>query len=938
MSSEIFAWQASTLAASASSEDASADESSDVSDDAFLREVARIDDVPVPRKREDRAGKLVAHRYQLVSLLGSGGQGAVWEAEDTLTGERVAVKVLRSVSATCAARAQREIAVLRLLRLPGVVRLVDEGLQGDSPFLVTERITGRPFPGVSVPCSWEELEPVLVGLLETLARIHAVGIVHRDLKPDNVLVGPDKRPVVLDFGLSSPSAASRDPITDAGQIVGTLSYIAPEQFREQRATARTDLYAVGVMAYLALTGRVPHEKRDMCAFILSRLNEPAPNLRTLVPELPFEVSLVLDQLVATNPADRPRSAAEVVVRLRDRLIPSTRTSGIPSPLRPILTPPRGRQPPRTVAALQAVFSGPNRLLYLQEDAARVLFARTAGEPALVARELEAWVRAGLGRWDGERVAVDREAIEVLEAGLVVATHDDTGGMRLHLTPRQWDLVAWVTLAFPHADVGVLAEARGDDPEDVEAELDELVRAEVLRPLPEGKFLPAIWPDVEEFWTVEAQQRAHRALAAALPLGAPGRLIHLLKGAADDRESAADVTREVVRASQLLAAEGRTTRATLLLTEGLRMLRQNPQASREDRARLFASWVEIALAENTSTALDRVLYELCRPGAADDPALAHLAALVRAALAAGSWTPRAVAAANEVPPFSDPALELRRQGVRVLASRRGALAVEEATLAEVAAWAEAGGDRVAQARAASWVGRLRYRQGRFDEAAACHLAAAAGEAWPVARLWALLFGASALLEAFRFEEAKATAKEALALARHCRHAVCAGRAEWILRSVAYRMGAIDGGPVDLELVEATPLVGGADLEALVCLTEAAVAHRAGDRALARDLAGRAYRVWRPSQERVGSLLCAGLSLAHGGALPTAEVQAVVEAARTCPIPGVGVQALALLAAAGVPVTWGREEVDRLAALVPLDRRRDRMDVLSVEESLERLSRA
>ncbi|MDI3288943.1 serine/threonine-protein kinase [Polyangium sp. 15x6] len=311
MSSQSSARLETMLASSGSSEDAS--------DDSFLREIARIDDVPVPRKREERAGKLLADRYVLVALLGSGGQGAVWEAEDTRTGERVAVKVLRSMSATCAARAQREIAALRLLRLPGVVRLVGEGLQGDSPFLVTERILGRPFPGVGVPCSWEELEPVLVGLLETLARIHAAGIVHRDLKPDNVLVGPDKRPVVLDFGLSSPSATSWEPITDAGQIVGTLSYIAPEQFREQRATARTDLYAVGIMAYLALTGRVPHEKRDKCAFILSRLNEPATSLRTLVAGLPASVALVLDELVATNPADRPRSAAEVIERLNQRV-------------------------------------------------------------------------------------------------------------------------------------------------------------------------------------------------------------------------------------------------------------------------------------------------------------------------------------------------------------------------------------------------------------------------------------------------------------------------------------------------------------------------------------------------------------------------------------------------------------------------------------------
>ncbi len=910
----------------------------EASDDSFMRGVARIEEVPMPRPREERLGDRIADRYALLLPLGKGGQGTVWEAEDTLTGERVAVKLLRSVSATCAARAQREIAVLRLLRLPGVVRLVDEGLQGDQPFLVTERITGRPFPGVPVPCTWTQLEPVLIRLLETLARIHAAGIVHRDLKPDNVLVGPDQRPVVLDFGLSSPSATSGDRLTDTGQIVGTLSYIAPEQFREQRATARTDLYAVGVMASLALTGRVPHEKRDMCAFILSRLNEPAPSLRALVPDLPFEVAVVLDQLLATNPADRPRSAAEVVVRLRDRVIPSARTSSIPPPLRRFMVDaPREVSASRTAAALQGIFSGPNRLLYLQEDAARVLFARTAGEPALVTRELEAWARAGLARWDGERVAVDREAIEVLEAGLVVATHGDLSARRFDLPARQWDLVVWVTLAFPHADAWVLAQARNQAPEDIENELDALVRAEVLRPLPEGKFLPAIWPDVEEIWTVEARQRAHRALAAVLPIGAPGRLLHLLKGDIDSPRGASDIAREVARASQRLAAEGHTARATLLLTEGVRALRQNPHASSEDRARLFASWVEIALAENTSIALDRVLYELCRPGA-EDRALGHLAALVRAALAAGSWAPRAVAEANAVPPFLDPALERRRQGVRVLAARRGALAVEEATLAEVAAWAEASNDRVAQARAASWLGRLRYRQGRFDEAAACHLSAAAGEAWPVTRLWALLFGASALLEAFRFEDAKATAEEALALARHCRHALCAGRAEWILRSVAYRMGVLDAGPVDLELVEATPLVGAPDLEALVCLTEAAVAKRAGDRTLACDLARRGYHVWRPMQERVGSLLCAGLLLAHGGSLPDAEVRVLVEASKTCPIPGVGLQALALFAEAGVPVTWRAEDIETLLLLAPVDRRRDRMDILSVEESLEGLSRA
>jgi len=914
--------------------------SEDAADDSFLREVARIEDVPVPRRFEEREGERLADRYWLTSRIGTGGQGVVWDAEDGLTGERVAVKILRAFSPTCAARAQREIAVLRLLRLPGVVRLIDEGLQGDRPFLVTEYIAGRPFPGVSVPCTWAELEPVLIRLLETLARIHAVGIVHRDLKPDNVIVGPDKRPVVLDFGLSYTSTASRDRLTDTGQIVGTLSYMSPEQLQEEVATTRADLYAVGIMAFYALTGCVPHETRDMCAFVLARVRDLPPSFREVSPDVPFEAALVLDQLLATDPSERPRSAAEVVLRLRDRVVPSARTSDIPPPLRRFVSRSTHAHAALPDArALEDVFSGPNRLLHLPEDAARVLFARTGGEPTRISRELDAWVCAGLARWNGERVAIDRDAIEALEAGLVVSTHDDARATNQPLPSRQWETLAWVALAFPHADVEVLARAMDAPRSDVEETIEALVGAGVLCRLPGGKLSPTVWPAVEEIWTAEVRQRAHRSLAAALPLGAPGRLLHLLNGVDDDRRGAIEVTREVALAAQNLAAEGHTTRATVLLTEGVRALRQNPHASVEDRRTLFSTWVEIALAENTAVALDRVLYELCRPGA-EDAALAHLSRLVRAALAMGTWTERALTVANAVPPFEDPTLERLRQGVRVMGARRAALTVEDATLAEVVSWAEGAGDSLARARAANWLGRLRYRQGRFDEAARCHREAALGEVWPVMRLWALLFGASALLEAFRFEEAEATAREALDLSRHCRHALCAGRAEWILRSVAYRTGELDAGPVDMELCEASSLVGSSDLEALVCLTESAVARRAGDRALSRELAGRAYGVWRASQERVGSLLCAGLFVAEGGHLPEPEVAALVEAAKVCPIPGVGLQALALLSEGGISLglEGRRETVTSLCALVPEERRTQRMDVMSVEEAVSLLSRS
>jgi len=916
-------------------------ESSDASEtsgeDSFLREVARIEDIAPPLRASDGPGQKLGDRYELIAMLGAGGQGTVWDAIDTLTGERVAVKVLRTVSPTCAARVRREIAVLRLLRLPGVVRLVDEGLLGDRPFLVTEHIFGRRFPGIPVPAKWSELEPIFLGLFDTLARIHAAGIVHRDLKPDNVLVGPDKRPVVLDFGLSYLSAASPDRLTDSGHIVGTLAYLAPEQLREVEATARTDLFAVGILAHYALTGHVPHERRDTCEFLMARVGKPSPSLRDVAPDVPPEVAGVLDQLLAVDPMDRPRSASEVAARLRERILPSVRTMDIPPPLRRLLGAEVDAPTRLTEKALRAVFSGPDRLLHLKEDAARVLFARTGGNRERAIRELRAWVRAGLARWNGADVAIGRDALEELEAGLFVTTNDEAGLSRPELSSREWSLLAWIALAFPHADVPLLSRLWNEALDDVAEACVKLVSAGVLRVLPEGRFEPVYWPDVDELWPAEARQRAHRKIAGAMPRGAAGRLLHLMKGIDEtDKPGTREVAREVLHVSRRLAAEGQTARATMLVEQGVRALRQTPHLSEEERAAMFAVWVEIALAENTSNALDRVLYELSRPGH-ETPALVHLARLVRAALSVFSWTERALHAANAVPPFVDIALERRRQGVRVLAARRAPLAVEEATLAEIVAWAEGTNDRVAKARAASWLGRLRYRQGRFDEAATYHAAAAEGEDWLVTKVWARVHGASALLEAFRFDEAEAMAKEAIIAARHCRHPPCEGRAEWIVRSVNYRKGALDGQNPDVELVEASAQVGVADLEPLVCLNEGAVAMRAGDKMLAKELAERAYRQWRRQGERVGVLLSAAFFLAMGGRWSEPEARSLADSALVCTLPGVGIQVLALVSAAGVLIPREGDRIESLASLVPEDRWDYRMDVLSVRESLAWLGR-
>lgn len=911
------------------------DDPSDEANDSFLREIAHIEDVPRTPRIDERSGKTIANRYLLRTLLGVGGQGEVWNADDWLTNERVAVKILRSDSPTTRARLRREIAMLRLLRLPGVVRLVDEGLDGNRPFLVTEFVKGTAFPGIPLPCSYADLEPILIFLLDTLSRIHAAGIVHRDLKPDNVIVRPDKRPVVLDFGLSASHGPAVDRLTDTGKIVGTFLYLAPEQLGEQRATARTDLYSLGVMVYYALTGKIPHARKDgdMCAYIIDRSTLPVPSIREVAPDVPPEACELLDQLLATRAADRPRSAAELAYRLREKIVPSNRHTSIPSFFWKF---------PDSAARffdelqLRDFFSGPNRLLHLPEDAARVLYARTGGDPVQVNRELEAWVRAGIGRWDGRRIAIVRDTLEELQAGLIVAPTGDIGPDSVRLSTQEWNTLAWLALAAPHASLDLIAQAMDSDLDDLRADVQSLVRRGVLRELPDGFYEPIIWPDINELWAPEMQRRAHRDLATVLPKGAPGRLLHLLRSVEQlDRRGITEIIREVNAAARQYAIQGHLVRATLLLGEGLRALRTAREIREEDRYNLFSTWVEIALAENTEMALDRLLYELSRPSMQGDR-LEHLRRLVRAGLAAATSSERALMEANAVLPFDDPGLERRRQGVRVIAARRAAVEVEERLLNEIVAWAESSYDRADRARVANWLGRLRYRQGRFEEAAECHVIAFQGEEWPVAKLWTRFFEGNSLLQAFRFEDAKRAAYQALELARHCRHAVGEARAEWLLRAIAYRTGTLDTGPADMELVEAVSWIGAADVEALVCLCEAAVAMRSKRPDQARELSEKAYRSSPQISDRVGAILGAALFVAEGGSISDTQQSRLIEAIVTCKTPGIGLQALALFARGGIRVPDGSIHAERFSAAIPQKHWSARMDILSVDEALEILS--
>ncbi|PPF45227.1 serine/threonine protein kinase [Pseudoclavibacter sp. AY1F1] len=260
------------------------------------------------------AGVSFGDRYKLSSRIAIGGMGEVWEATDQVIGRTVAIKILKDEYMGDPGFLERFRAEARhaaLVNHEGIANVYDYGEENGSAYLVMELVPGE---ALSTVLERERVLPpdqVMDIVSQTALALHAAhkaGLVHRDIKPGNLLITPDRRVKITDFGIAR--IADQVPLTATGQVMGTVQYLSPEQASGHAANPATDIYSLGIVAYEALAGRRPFTGESQVAIAMAHINDEPPALPVTVPE-PVR-NLVL-AAIAKKPEDRPVSA-EVFAR------------------------------------------------------------------------------------------------------------------------------------------------------------------------------------------------------------------------------------------------------------------------------------------------------------------------------------------------------------------------------------------------------------------------------------------------------------------------------------------------------------------------------------------------------------------------------------------------------------------------------------------------
>ncbi len=287
-----------------------------------------VDEVPEP-KPADRIGTVLGQRYKILSVLGEGGIGAVFLAEDQQGGARVAVKLLKRDVANdpvVLARFEREAVAMQALAHEHIVAPLGYGKSPEGDMcLVMEAVEGETLrtmlKRVKQPPLWGVLE-IARQLAAALVRAHGLGVVHRDLKPENVMVTwlGEGRPwiKVLDFGMARLLVGgSATPLTRKGAVFGTPEYMPPEQAMGQPVDARADQYAFGVMLFEMIAGARPFKARSPLEMLQKQIREAPPKLRELAPSTPAAIEAAVERMMAKKPDDRFPDVATAAAALAE---------------------------------------------------------------------------------------------------------------------------------------------------------------------------------------------------------------------------------------------------------------------------------------------------------------------------------------------------------------------------------------------------------------------------------------------------------------------------------------------------------------------------------------------------------------------------------------------------------------------------------------------
>ncbi|WP_225827102.1 serine/threonine-protein kinase [Streptomyces naphthomycinicus] len=317
-----------------------------------LPELTELTEVGVER------GELIAGRYELLKRLGRGGMGEVWAARDRMLHRDVAVKLLDLdgvVHPELPQRFEREAVAAAQINHPTVVALYDRGIHEDMLFLVMEKVEGATLTELihgDSPISLPRALEIAGEICTALVAAHRAQVIHYDIKPHNVMLTPDGQVKVVDFGIAgfvqtTFTVARSSQLTPAG----TPEYGAPEQFLTERGDERSDLYALGGVFFAMLTRRPPFTGHSGLAVMRRKLDEEAPRLDSLRPDLPPAVTELVAELLQRDPDHRPQTARQVHERLRQLQTDLCPTREGPSGLQTtvVRTPPTLDDPPKPLS-------------------------------------------------------------------------------------------------------------------------------------------------------------------------------------------------------------------------------------------------------------------------------------------------------------------------------------------------------------------------------------------------------------------------------------------------------------------------------------------------------------------------------------------------------------------------------------------------------------